>query len=103
MLHHSEKIALAITTALAAFELPGTPGCQSQHVGWIARPAAGPPGRAEFGLAYDSTRGVTVLFGGHHGGDNRYGDTWEWDGVSWTQRAGTNGSFRRVVGQRLPD
>jgi len=36
-------------------------------------------------MAYDSARGRVVLFGG---GGNSYllGDTWEWDGSSWTER-----------------
>jgi hypothetical protein len=34
-------------------------------------------------MAYDSARGRTVLFGGYDG--SQLGDTWEWDGSSWTQ------------------
>jgi hypothetical protein len=34
-------------------------------------------------MAFDSARGVTVLFGG---GFNN-GDTWEWDGTTWSERA----------------
>jgi hypothetical protein len=37
-------------------------------------------------MAYDSIRGVTVMFGGY--GDTFFGDTWEWDGTSWTLRSG---------------
>jgi hypothetical protein len=33
-------------------------------------------------MAYDSGRGVTVLFGGSAGS----GETWEWNGTAWTQR-----------------
>jgi hypothetical protein len=36
-------------------------------------------------MSYDSARGRVVLFGG---GTNEYGylgDTWEWDGINWTQ------------------
>lgn len=35
-------------------------------------------------LAYDSTRGRVVLFGGADASKVR-GDTWEWDGNSWSQ------------------
>jgi hypothetical protein len=36
-------------------------------------------------MAYDATRGVTVLFGGlDSAGLN--GQTWEWNGTIWTQR-----------------
>ena len=35
-------------------------------------------------MAYDSARGVTVLFGGASL-SGVFSDTWEWDGTSWTQ------------------
>jgi hypothetical protein len=39
-------------------------------------------------MAYDSSRGRTVLFGGLGGaGVGNLGDTWEWDGENWTQMA----------------
>ncbi len=45
---------------------------------------SGPPAAAVLGMAYDSNRGVTVLFGGDVGNpDFFYGGTWEWDGESW--------------------
>ena len=36
-------------------------------------------------LAYDASRGRTLLFGGYNGG--YVGDTWEWDGVRWWPQA----------------
>jgi hypothetical protein len=56
-----------------------------------AAPAAsGPvPTRADAAMAFDSGRGVAVLFGGLFGHAGLAGDTWEWDGASWTQRATT--------------
>jgi len=44
-------------------------------------------------MAYDSARGVTVLFGGWDG-DNRTSDTWEWDGSDWTSISTTGPSAR---------
>ena len=41
-------------------------------------------------MAYDSVRHVVVLFGG----EGPLGDTWEWDGNSWTQIAVTGPSAR---------
>jgi hypothetical protein len=39
-------------------------------------------------MAYDAQRGVTVLFGGIGQHDQDFlGDTWEWNGSVWTQRA----------------
>jgi hypothetical protein len=37
-------------------------------------------------MAYDSSRGRTVLFGGA-GASDVLADTWEWDGENWTQMA----------------
>jgi hypothetical protein len=37
-------------------------------------------------MVYDAARARTVLFGGTIGlGDQVYTDTWEWDGINWTQ------------------
>lgn len=58
---------------------------------WTDRtPAAGAPspvdglGRWSAGFTYDPVRQRTVLFGGNAFGMR--GDTWEWDGTSWTDR-----------------
>ena len=53
-------------------------------------PAASPPARANASMAYDAATGNAVLFGGsgrshhHHG---FFGDTWTWDGLTWTKQA----------------
>jgi hypothetical protein len=47
---------------------------------------AGPPARRQHALAFDSARGVTVLFGGADWLFDKLGDTWEWDGSAWTER-----------------
>jgi hypothetical protein len=44
-----------------------------------------PPERNELAMAYDSARGRVVLFGGKAGYISVYEDTWEWDGLRWTQ------------------
>jgi hypothetical protein len=53
---------------------------------WTLRsPIVRPPPRSGATLTYDATRGRSVLFGG----SNNFGlldDTWEWDGVAWTDR-----------------
>ena len=46
--------------------------------------APGPSARAYLPIAYDAARNRTVLFGGGNGGTD-YGDTWEWNGTSWSQ------------------
>lgn len=65
---------------------------------WALRAHTGPAPRRSHAMAYDSTRGVTVLFGGHtccSGGSLPFGDTWEWDGAEWVLRA-TVGPPRRA-------
>ncbi len=37
-------------------------------------------------MAYDATRGVSVLFGGRNA-TAYLSDTWEWDGVDWREVA----------------
>jgi len=49
--------------------------------------------RSGHGIAYDSARAVTVLFGGY-GPPTGFGDTWEWDGRTWAQVATTGPSPR---------
>jgi hypothetical protein len=54
--------------------------------------AAAPSPRLGVAMAYDSARQVTVLFGGTNCSStcptvSEYGDTWEWNGTTWTQRS----------------
>lgn len=51
---------------------------------WTLRASTGPTARFFAGLAYDSVRGKTVLFGGQ-GFSSVSNQTWEWDGTAWTQ------------------
>jgi hypothetical protein len=46
-------------------------------------------------MAYDAARGVVVLFGGKTADGDYLGDTWEWNGSVWAQRASTGPSPRR--------
>ncbi len=52
---------------------------------WTPRQVAGPSARSAHAMAYDSARGVTVLFGGKNASVSN-AETWEWNGASWTQR-----------------
>ena len=53
---------------------------------WTRKAVAAPISRDGAGLAYDSKRGVTVLFAGDTCGDGcTVNDTWLWNGASWTQ------------------
>jgi hypothetical protein len=53
-------------------------------------------GRLQFGFAYDTRRGVGVVFGGQATGD----DTWEWDRTGWHLRVppGASPSARNNLG-----
>ncbi len=54
---------------------------------WTQRtPANVPPARQLPAMAYDSARGVAVLFGGATASASAFGDTWEWNGTNWIQR-----------------
>lgn len=50
-------------------------------------PAANPGPLNQFAMAYDESRGVTVIFGGQDDTGTVLGETWEWDGVNWTEHA----------------
>jgi cysteine-rich repeat protein len=51
---------------------------------WLDRaPAEAPAARTQVAMAYDPIRGRSVLHGGFGDGVT-YGDTWTWDGTSWT-------------------
>lgn len=49
-------------------------------------PASGnPPGMREAVMVYDAARQKTVLFGGRDLFTTGFDQTWEWDGVAWTE------------------
>jgi hypothetical protein len=50
-----------------------------------------PSSRYGEAMTFDSARGRTVLFGGRSSGEI-FGDTWEWDGITWLFRANSGPS-----------
>ncbi len=50
----------------------------------LSHPAQAPEVRSNSAMAYDSTHGQAVLFGGAFN-SSILGDTWLWDGANWTQ------------------
>src|SRR5262245_5514132 len=65
---------------------------------WTLKRTFGPTGRDSCAMAYDPLRKRVVLFGGatkNANGEFLLNDTWEWDGVNWTQVADTGPSPRR--------
>jgi hypothetical protein len=71
-------------------------------------PSASPPPRTSAGMAYDAATQTVVLFGGQstvHGSDGGLapmGDTWTWDGSTWTN-AHPRASPSATVGPLLAD
>src|SRR5579863_4368285 len=63
--------------------------CSAQELNWKEKSPGGlsdPPARLGHAMAYDKARGQVVLFGGTNGTGVVYGDTWVWDGSTWTQK-----------------
>jgi Galactose oxidase, central domain/Kelch motif len=52
----------------------------------LANPTVKLTGRGNTAMAFDSARGVVVLFGGD-GGTKKFRDTWEWNGKSWSLKS----------------
>ncbi len=85
---------LIVTMAIGGlFLLPGITGLANvgavDHreivLNWEQQhPQNHPSARWGHAMAYDSERGVTVLFGGL--ASSWQDDTWEWDGTNWTQK-----------------
>jgi hypothetical protein len=70
---------------------------------WVQRTSQLPPSpsaRVDFGMDYDRARGVTVLQGGYVSDLGVLSDTWEWDGMNWTQRLPANPSNARTARYR---
>jgi len=58
----------------------------AQQAIWLQRPVAPLTPRVDAEMAYDSSRHVTVLFGGRN-----QSDTWRYSGSGWTQVTGAGG------------
>ena len=65
---------------------------------WTERANFGPGARRGAAMAYDSARGVTVMFGGDPVETPYLGDTWEWDGKEWAQVSNMGPAARSVAG-----
>src|ERR1022692_4944583 len=57
-------------------------------------PATSPPARYYAPMAYDPATSQLVLFGGNFGSGN-FGDTWTWDGTTWSLLSSTGPSARQ--------
>ncbi len=72
---------------------------------WVQVATQGPPSRSYAAMAYDSDRHVSVLFGGltNNSSGTFSGDTWEFDGLNWTQRFPTISPAARDLAQMVYD
>ena len=71
--------------------------CSAAAAPWEQRSTGGLLPRRNLAAAYDTARGVTVLFGGEYTDGIDYwvtNETWEWNGSSWTLRSSTGPSPR---------
>ena len=68
---------------------------------WTKLDVVGPAPRASGGVAFDSKRGLVILFGGS-GDSGFYGDTWSWNGSEWKKLAET-GPEARAMGYMAYD
>jgi cysteine-rich repeat protein len=83
----------------------GLIGGASSSSTWIRRggawspraPAPAPPARNGACLAFDPTSGHVLLFGGFTAASTLAGDTWSWDGSSWTELSPTTGPTPRQL------
>ncbi|MBK8977775.1 MAG: hypothetical protein IPM29_17850 [Planctomycetes bacterium] len=80
--------ARGVTVLFGGFDGPVTPGDTWTFDGstWSRVATTGPAPRTGHVLVYDPLRRVVVLFGGSVPNAGIVDDTWEWDGVRWTQR-----------------
>jgi PKD domain/Galactose oxidase, central domain len=85
-MHHPHLVRPLVGTlaALSLVVAGASPTLAADSITWTQQsPATSPAFRAYFGMAYDSARGRTVLFGGQLHGGTQSNETWEWDGTNW--------------------
>jgi len=83
---HSKLAAVWLCTSLGfCVQASGQPVLEWRQ---LDMPSGEPHPTARFGhaMAFDSARGVIVVFGGTDQGGTQFTDTWEFDGESWTER-----------------
>lgn len=85
---HCPRLPRAVTTLAFGSLLAALLPAQT----WTASTATGPSARYSHGMAYDAANGEVVIFGGYEGnGQNRFADTWVWDGTTWEDVTPTPG------------
>jgi hypothetical protein len=77
------KTAQAVALILVGLAALASPNAVAQTV-WVPTATTGPSPRSGHAMVYDSVRQRVVLFGGEAAPLQYLGDTWEWDGATWT-------------------
>ncbi len=85
----AKRTHTTLATLASAIVMGTLPAAGTAQPSWELRATDGPSPRLNSAMAYDSCRGVTVLFGGSDM-SGTFQDTWEWDGDAWSLR-GTTG------------
>ena len=76
------------TSLLARISVPALLASAALAQSWVPRTVTpSPSARNASPLVYDASRGGSVLFGGYDGTNVPLGDTWRWNGSSWSQLA----------------
>jgi len=80
------SVPLAVGAAAAGPAEAAAPAPASFGTWTQLAPATAPSARDEFAMVYDEAHHQVVLFGGTQlGGGGQLGDTWTWDGDTWTR------------------
>src|SRR5216683_3479828 len=85
-LFNARTVAISFVAAIAVPLAPTVAQAQvTVNANWVQTATTGPSPRGGPAMAYDATRGRSVLFGGSNGSGSYFADTWLHDGASWTQ------------------
>ncbi len=85
---------IAVTAASVVLLMHSQGSSGQVCANWVDVSQPGPQMRIEHAMAFDSERGVTVLFSGWDSPDY-FPETWEWDGTQWTLAATDGPSPRK--------
>ncbi len=79
------SLLLSLALVLASFPLTSSVVSAAAATWTQLSPATSPPARVDAGMAFDSSTGQMILFGGQTVANGNLNDTWNWDGTTWTQ------------------
>jgi hypothetical protein len=95
----------AVATVLAVLVALGGAGTflalRNARQGGVGSSAGYPSARTDAAMAFDSTSGITVMYGGSSASGSTLADTWTWDGSSWATSTGP--SPGKLIGARMSD